>query len=157
MCRPETALRNRALSEAAALLGYCEKSGSGIDIVYGQSVAAGLDFPSFEGDAESFTAIVPLERNSKFSNFIERRGGDFQKLESLLIVRHLFRAASSHIDVLANIVQRPKDYTESIVHDLCRRNILSQAGGSLFELCDSIRYDIEHPYDPNQGMLFGTS
>src|ERR1035437_10924828 len=51
--------RNSALSEAAALLGYCEKSGSGIDIVYGESVAAGFDFPSFEGDGESFKAILP--------------------------------------------------------------------------------------------------
>ena len=149
--------RNRALSEAAALLGYCEKSGSGIDIVYGESVAAGFDFPNFEGDAESFTAILPLERNSNFANFIKRRGRDFQKLESLLIVKHLFRATPSHIDALANVVQRPKGYTENIVRDLCRRNILSKAGDSLFELCDSVRYDIEHPYDPNQGMLFGSS
>lgn len=147
--------RNRLLSEAAALLGYCEKSGSGIDIVYADSVAAGYDFPHFEGDAESFTAIIPLERHSNFANFIARRARDFQKLEALLIVRQLYKVKSSHIDELASVVQRPKPYVQGIALDLCRRNILTSLGESLFELGSSVRQDIGHPYDPDQGMLFG--
>jgi hypothetical protein len=147
--------RNRLLSEAAALLGYCEKSGSGIDIVYADSVAAGYDFPHFEGDAESFTAIIPLERHSNFANFIARRARDFQKLESLLMVRRLYTIDYSDIDALASVVQRPRAYTQNIALDLCRRNILTKREDSVFELSSSVRQDIEHPYDPGQGMLFG--
>jgi len=147
--------RNRLLSEGAALLGYCEKSGSGIDIVYADSVAAGHDFPHFEGDAESFTAIIPLERHSNFANFIARRARDFQKLESLLMVRRLYAIDCSDIEALASVVQRPRAYTENIALDLCRRNILTKRGDSVFELSSSVRQDIEHPYDPGQGMLFG--
>jgi ATP-dependent DNA helicase RecG len=147
--------RNRLLSEAAALLGYCEKSGSGIDIVYKDSVVAGYDFPHFEGDTESFTAIIPLERHSNFANFIARRSREFQKLESLLMVRHLYKANCSDLDTLASVAQRPKEYTADIARDLCRRQILRRTGDFLFELSDSVREDIEHPYDPGQGVLFG--
>jgi ATP-dependent DNA helicase RecG len=147
--------RNRLLSEGAALLGYCEKSGSGIDIVYRDSVAAGYDFPHFEGDAESFTAIVPLERRSNFANFIARRSREFQKLESLLIVRHLYKVDCSDLDTLASVAQRPKAYTADIARDLCRRNILRRTSDLVFELSNSVRQDIEHPYDPGQGVLFG--
>ncbi len=145
--------RNRLLTEAVALLGFCEKSGSGIDIVYEEAVASGHDFPYFDGDAEAFSAIVPLQRDTNFAKFVRYRGKDFSKLESLLVVRHLYKAAQADVSQLARVIQRPEGLTESLLHDLVRRLVLKQENGQ-FGLSDGVRYEIENPLDRNQRTLF---
>lgn len=123
--------------------------------MYAESVAYGYDFPHFEGDAESFTAIVPLERHSNFTNFVQRHARDFQRLESLLMLKYLYKYGQAPIETLAKVVQRPQEYARDVTNDLRRRNILVADGPGLFELAGAIRYDIDHPFDPRQGALFG--
>jgi ATP-dependent DNA helicase RecG len=145
--------RNQVLTEAAALLGFCEKSGSGIDIVYQEAIASGHDFPYFDGDAESFSAIVPLQRDTKFAKFIRYRGKEFMRLESLLVLAHLHKTPQADIGQLARVIQRPIGYTETLLQDLSRRLIV-QEDHARYSLSDPVRNEIENPADRDQGTLF---
>ena len=146
--------RNRLLTEAVSLLGFCEKSGSGIDTVYREAVCNGYDLPHFTSDRESFSAIVPLTNTSDFSRFIQRRGRDFQKLESLIMIRFLYASGGSALSELARIVQRPASYTSEIVKELRKRDVLIDSMQSTYDLAPSVRADIENPVDLNQRKLF---
>lgn len=149
--------RNRLLTEAVALLGFCEKSGSGIDIVYQEALAFGHDFPYFAGDAEAFSAMLPLERHSNFAKFVQYRGKDFTRLESLLMIKHLHKNQRATLDDLARIAQRPPDLTRDIVRDLVRRQILVEADApSMVSLSAAVMDEIERPLDRNQPTLFGS-
>jgi len=145
--------RNALLTEATALLGFCEKSGSGIDIVYQEAVASGHDFPCFDGDAEAFTAIVPLERDTNFARFICSRAKDFTRLESLLVLKHLHKTYQADIGQLARVIERPVGFTESLLHDLSKRQVI-QEDHARFSLSSPVRYEIENPSDLNQRTLF---
>ncbi|HKT13615.1 MAG TPA: ATP-binding protein [Terriglobia bacterium] len=145
--------RNLLLTEAAALLGFCEKSGSGIDIVYLEAVASGHDFPCFDGDADAFTAIVPLEKDTNFARFIQSRGKDFTRLESLLILKHLHKTPQADIGQLARIIERPASFTEILLQDLAKRQVI-QEDHARFSLSDAVRSEIENPPDRDQGNLF---
>ncbi len=145
--------RNPLLTEAAALLGFCEKSGSGIDIVYQEAVASGHDFPYFDGDAEAFTAIVPLERDTNFAKFIRSRGKDFTRLESLLVLKYLHKTPQADIGQLARIIERPVGFAESLLQELSKRQVI-QEDHARFSLSAPVRYEIENPPDRDQGTLF---
>jgi ATP-dependent DNA helicase RecG len=145
--------RNPLLTEAAALLGFCEKSGSGIDIVYHEAVASGHDFPCFDGDAEAFTAIVPLELDTNFARFIRSRGKDFTRLESLLVLKHLHKTPQADIGQLARVIERPVEFTESLLQELSRRQVI-QEDHARYGLSDPVRDEIENPPDRDQGTLF---
>ena len=145
--------RNPLLTEAAALLGFCEKSGSGIDIVYQEAVASGHDFPYFDGDAEAFTAIVPLERDTNFARFIRSRGKDFTRLESLLVLKYLHKTPQADIGQLARVIERPVGFAESLLQELSKRQVI-QEDHARFSLSAPVRYEIENPPDRDQGTLF---
>jgi hypothetical protein len=147
--------RNRLLAEASSLLGFCEKSGSGIDIVYQEALSNGYDFPQFVGDADSFSANLFLDGKSNFANFVRRRARDFRLLETLLIVRYLYNCGTVGIERLAEIVQRPTEYTLTLMRDLQKRLIVVPEGPSGYALSVSVLDDIDHPIDPDQGSLFG--
>jgi len=145
--------RNPLLTEAAALLGFCEKSGSGIDIVYQEAVASGHDFPYFDGDREAFTAIVPLEKDNNFAQFIRSRAKDFSRLESLLVLKHLHKTPQADIGQLARVIERPVGFTESLLQELSKRQVI-QEDHARFSLSGPVRYEIENPPDRDQGTLF---
>ena len=145
--------RNPLLTEAAALLGFCEKSGSGIDIVYQEAVASGHDFPYFDGDSEAFTALLPLETDANFAQFVRYRGKDFTRLESLLILKHLHRTPQADIGRLARVIERPVEFTESLLQELVRRLVIQQDHGR-FSLSGPVRDEIDYPLDRDQGNLF---
>jgi ATP-dependent DNA helicase RecG len=145
--------RNPLLTEAAALLGFCEKSGSGIDIVYQEAVASGHDFPYFDGDADAFSAIVPLQRDTNLAKFIRSRGREFTRLESLLVLKHLHKTPQADIGQLARVIERPVDFTESLLQELIKRQIIQEDHAS-FSLSGPVRYEIENPADRDQGTLF---
>ena len=145
--------RNPLLTEAAALLGFCEKSGSGIDIVYQEAVASGHDFPYFDGDAEEFTAIVPLQKDTNFAKFIRNRAKEFTRLESLLVLKHLHKTPRADVGQLARVIERPVEFTESMLQELLRRLVVKEDHAH-FSLSDAVRYDIENPPDRDQGTLF---
>lgn len=145
--------RNRLLTEAAALFGFCEKSGSGIDIVYQEAVASGHDFPYFDGDADAFTAIVPLEKDTNFAKFLHFRGKEFARLESLLVLKRLHKSPQADIGQLARVIQRPAGYTESLLQDLIKRRVIRE-DHALYSLSEPVRYEIDYPADRDQGTLF---
>lgn len=146
--------RNSLLSEVCALLGFCEKSGTGIDIVYQESVAGGFDLPYFQGDSSSFAAILPLGRDSGFARFIQQRAKEFRALESLLMIRCLYNSGQADLKTLARTVQRPPEFTRTIVKELKRRQVLEEPTDGCFGLCSFIREEIEQAENPNQGKLF---
>jgi ATP-dependent DNA helicase RecG len=146
--------RNRLLSEACSLLGFCEKSGSGIDIVYQECVASGFDLPYFQGDSSYFGAILPLGRNAGFAHFVQQRAKDFQALESLLVIRFLYNSTCADTDALAKVIQRPSEPTRALINDLCRRRILEEIREGEVCLRTFIREEIETAENPNQGRLF---
>lgn len=146
--------RNRLLTEAAALLGFCEKTGSGIDTVYRLSVVEGFDFPAFTADADSFSAIFSLSKTTQFAQFMQVRSRDFHRLESLMIIKHIYIDGPSKLDTLAMIAQRPEEYARQIVLELNKRGILDRVGEDIFELSSTIRSEIDHPVDSSQGRLF---
>lgn len=145
--------RNPLLTEAAALLGFCEKSGSGIDIIYQEAVASGHDFPYFDGDSEAFTALVPLETDANFAQFIRHRGNEFTRLESLLVLKHLHRTPQADIGQLARVIERPVEFTESLLEELSRR-LVTQEDHTRFSLSSPLRDEIDYPADRDQGNLF---
>ena len=145
--------RNPLLTEAAALLGFCEKSGSGIDIVYQEAVASGHDFPYFDGDREAFTAIVPLQKDNNFAQFIRSRAKDFTRLESLLVLKHLHKTPQADIGQLARVIERPVGFTEILLQELSKRQVI-QEDHARFSLSDPVRFEIENPPDRDQGTLF---
>lgn len=145
--------RNPLLTEAAALLGFCEKSGSGIDIVYQEAVASGHDFPYFDGDSEAFAALVPLETDANFAQFIRHRGNEFTRLESLLVLKHLHRTPQADIGQLARVIERPVEFTESLLEELSRR-LVTQEDHARFSLNRPLRDEIDYPADRDQGNLF---
>ncbi|HXH49073.1 MAG TPA: ATP-binding protein [Terriglobia bacterium] len=145
--------RNPLLTEAAALLGFCEKSGSGIDIVYQETVASGHDYPYFDGDAEAFTALVPLQRDANLATFIRYRGKEFTRLETLLVLKHLHKTPEADIGQLARVIERPVEFTESLLQELQRRLVI-QEDHARFSLSDPVRHEIDNPPDRDQGRLF---
>lgn len=145
--------RNPLLTEAAALLGFCEKSGSGIDIVYQEAVASGHDFPHFDGDSEAFNALVPLERDANFARFIRDRSKEFTRLESLLLLKHLHKTPQADIGQLARVIERPVGFTENLLNELVRRLVI-QEDHARFSLSDVVREEINNPPDRDQGKLF---
>jgi ATP-dependent DNA helicase RecG len=145
--------RNPLLTEAAALLGFCEKSGSGIDIVYQEAVASGHDFPYFDGDSEAFTTLVPLQTDTNFAKFIRYRGKEFTRLESLLILKYLHKTPQADIGQLARVIERPAEFTESLLQELLRRLVI-QEDHARFSLSAPVRYEIDNPPDRDQGTLF---
>jgi predicted HTH transcriptional regulator len=146
--------RNHLLSEAASLLSFCEKSGSGIDLVYYNALCEGLDFPEFLQDGESFGALIPLERRTDFANFLLRRGNEFTVLESILILRHLYTRSAANLDELARVTQRPCAMALTVVRDLERRNVVREAGNGNWTLSTEVLDDMNNPVHSLQRGLF---
>jgi ATP-dependent DNA helicase RecG len=145
--------RNPLLTEVAALLGFCEKSGSGIDIVYQEAIASGHDYPYFDGDSEAFTALVPLQRDANLATFIRYRGKEFTRLESLLVLKHLHKTPQADIGQLARVIERPVEFTESLLQELINRLVI-QEDHARFCLSGPVRDEIDNPPDRDQGTLF---
>jgi ATP-dependent DNA helicase RecG len=88
--------RNRRLAETLARLGFVERSGQGIDLMFEKSIREGKATPDFSG-TDDYQVLVTLNgeiKNPRFVTFLEQVGkekGIEFTVEDLIVLDHIFR------------------------------------------------------------------
>ena len=147
--------RNFALADAARQFGYCEKAGTGIDKVYYSLLAAGLDFPVFHSEGNSFSVIIRTQKDIPFAKLIRNHAGELElTVTDLVVMRNLRTHEEAGIEYLAKLAQRPTQYMEAALRDLQRRKIVELTRRSRYRLTEPLLNQIARYDDEKQGTLF---
>lgn len=147
--------RNFALADAMRQFGFCEKAGTGIDKVYYTLLAAGLDFPIFQSEGNSFSVIIRTQKDIPFARMIRNHAGELElTVTDLVVMRSLRTRQEAGIEYLAKLAQRPTQYMEGSLRDLQRRKIVELRRGARYRLAEPLLNQIARYDDEAQGKLF---
>jgi len=145
--------RNLLLAEAARQYGYCDKAGTGINRVYFQSLAHGLDFPVMESTLDSFSVTIRTKRDKAFAMFIRDFAGTLNlRLNDLIVLRALRARVQLSVAALCKLSQRPESYMDDVLSDLVRRSVIERHGDD-FVLSGSTRSAVERYSEDGQLRL----
>jgi len=115
--------------EPFQLSARCDKAGTGINRVYFQSQAHGLDFPAMELTLESFGVTIRTKRDKAFAMFIRDVAGTLNlRLNDLIVLRALRAKLQLSVAALCKISQRPESYMDDVLSDLVRRSVIERHG-----------------------------
>jgi predicted HTH transcriptional regulator len=147
--------RNFALADAMRQFGFCEKAGTGIDKVFYTLLAAGLDFPIFHSEGNSFSVIIRTQKDLPFAKMVKNHAGELKlTVTDLVVMRGLRTRGEAGLEYLAKLAQRPSQYMEGSLRDLQRRKIVDATSRSRYRLAEPLLNQIARYDDEAQGNLF---
>lgn len=113
--------RNRLLCEILDRVRYMERSGLGVDRIFGDEIRYGKLPPTYHADRTSVRLRLDAsEFDEQFARFVlaEELDGREWRVEDLLIASHLRRMGPTDRSALAGVIQRPEDETQEIISSL---------------------------------------
>jgi ATP-dependent DNA helicase RecG len=125
--------RNRLLADVLGRLGYVERAGYGVDMMYEQMLWLGKDPPWFIPDGLSVRVVIRTgDPDEPFVAFVQRwlRRDRQPTLEQVLVLRHLKRAAETDMATATNLLQRNEGETSDLLGGMVRDGLLEHVGDS---------------------------
>jgi ATP-dependent DNA helicase RecG len=123
--------RNRLLADTLGKVGYVERAGYGVDMMYEQMLRLGKEPPWFIPDELSVRVVI---RNDTFDEpfvaFVQRRLRDDPPptLEQLLILGHLKRHLDVDLATAVGLLQRNEGETSEVLAGMVRDRLLERVG-----------------------------
>lgn len=143
--------RNRALADVLFRLGYVEKAGIGVDMMYKEMLRLGKEPPEFIAEAESVRVLL---RNAtfdeQFAAFAEARSrqGTPLSLDQLLILSYLKRHLELDRARAVTLLQRSEREASERLTTMVRGGLLERrgtGGGAIYQLSASVAEELGLP------------
>jgi len=123
--------RNRLLAEVLQRVGYVERAGYGVDMMYEQMLRLGKEPPWFIPDELSVRVVI---RDSAFDEpfvgFVQRRlrADSPPTLEQLLVLSHLKRNLELDLAAATGLFQRSEGEASEVLAGMVRDGLLERVG-----------------------------
>jgi ATP-dependent DNA helicase RecG len=123
--------RNRLLADVLGRVGYVERAGYGVDMMYEELLRLGKEPPWFIPDELSVRVVI---RDGTFDEpfvaFVQRRlrTGAPPTLEQLLVLRHLKRHLELDLATAMGLLQRNEGETGEVLAGMVREGLLEWVG-----------------------------
>ncbi|MCE5224097.1 putative DNA binding domain-containing protein [bacterium] len=126
--------RNRSLVDTIKRIGFTERTGRGIDLIFYGQLRYGRPIPDYSDSTNHQVTVFLSSQKPDFSfieriQTIEKSGNARLTLDELLILNWLFHEKHADMQTLATVIQRNPIQTNSIVLHMMEEHIL-QAKGS---------------------------
>ena len=123
--------RNRLLAEALQRIGYVERAGYGVDMMYEQMLRLGKEPPWFIPDELSVRVVMrDTTFDEPFVAFVQRRlrADTPPTLEHLLVLRHLKRNLELDLATAMGLLQRGEGEASEVLTGMVRAGLLERVG-----------------------------
>jgi len=123
--------RNRLLAEALQRVGYVERAGYGVDMMYEQMLRLGKEPPWFIPDELSVRVVIrDTTFEEPFVSFVQRRlrADAPPTLEQLLVLRHLKRNLELDLATAMRLLQRSEGEASEVLAGMVRDGLLERVG-----------------------------
>jgi ATP-dependent DNA helicase RecG len=132
--------RNRLLAEALQRVGYVERAGYGVDMMYEQMLRLGKEPPWFIPDELSVRVVIrDTTFDEPFVAFVQRRlrADPPPTLEQLLILGHLKRRLELDMGTATHLLQRNEGEASEMLAGMVRDGLLERVGtgkGAMYQI-----------------------
>jgi len=123
--------RNRLLAEALQRVGYVERAGYGVDMMYEQMLRLGKEPPWFIPDELSVRVVIrDTTFDEPFASFVQRRlrADAPPTLEQLLVLSHLKRNLELDLATAMRLLQRSEGEASEVLAGMVRDGLLERVG-----------------------------
>jgi len=141
--------RNRLLADVLGRVGYVERAGYGVDMMYEELLRLGKEPPWFIPDELSVRVVI---RDGTFDEpfvaFVQRRlrTGAPPTLEQLLVLSHLKRYLELDLITTMGLLQRNEGETGEVLAGMVREGLLERVGAgkaAVYQLTVEVAEQIE--------------
>jgi ATP-dependent DNA helicase RecG len=132
--------RNRLLADVLGRVGYVERAGYGVDMMYEHMLRLGKEPPWFIPDELSVRVVIRNDTfDEPFAAFVQQqlRTGPQPALEQLLILGHLKRHLELDLGTATQLLQRNEGEAGEVLAGMVRDGLLERVGagkGALYQL-----------------------
>lgn len=123
--------RNRLLAEVLQRVGYVERAGYGVDMMYVQMLRLGKEPPWFIPDELSVRVVIrDTTFDEPFVGFVQRRlrADSPPTLEQLLVLSHLKRNLELDLATAMGLFQRSEGEASEVLAGMVRDGLLERVG-----------------------------
>jgi hypothetical protein len=124
-------------------------------VVYRASLTGGLAFPEFESGNNRFAARVRVEDQTKFKEFIRRRGHVIQQLDEIIVMRVLWAKPSASVAELCTWMERKESFANRVLTEMQEKFMVEPDPTSVahYRLTAAVRRVIENIFQDDQMSL----
>jgi ATP-dependent DNA helicase RecG len=132
--------RNRLLADVLGRVGYVERAGYGVDMMYEQMLRLGKEPPWFIPDELSVRVVIRNDTfDEPFAAFVQQqlRTGPQPTLEQLLVLGHLKRRLEVDVTTAMRLLQRNEEEASEVLAGMARDGLLERVGigkGAVYQL-----------------------
>jgi len=136
--------RNRLLADALHRIGYVERAGIGVDMMFEELLRLGKEPPEFDAQAHSVRVIIRnASFDERFVSFVEDtlRSGKSLPLDYLLVLAHLKRRLELDRSTAGALLQRSDREASEILSSMVREGFLEKRGvkkGAIYHLATKV-------------------
>jgi ATP-dependent DNA helicase RecG len=123
--------RNKLIAETLQRMGYVERAGYGVDMMYRELLRLGKEPPIFAPDELSVRVVLRSGKlDEPFVTYVEqrRRAGTPLSIEELLVLHHLRRHLELDREQAMLLLQRQEPETLEFLNGLVRQGVLERVG-----------------------------
>ncbi len=123
--------RNQLLAETLQRIGYVERAGYGVDMMYEQMLRLGKEPPLFISDEQSVRVVIrDTDFDEPFVAFVQQRlrAENSPDLEQLLVLRHLQHHVELDLATAAEMLQRGEGEADEVLEGLVQEELLNRVG-----------------------------
>ena len=141
--------RNRLLADVLGRVGYVERAGYGVDMMYEELLRLGKESPWFIPDKLSVRVVIrDGTLDEPFVAFVQRRlrSGAPPTLEQLLVLSHLKRHLELDLTTAMGLLQRNEGETDEVLAGMVREGLLERVGAgkaAVYQLTVEVAEQIE--------------
>ena len=141
--------RNRLLADVLGRVGYVERAGYGVDMMYEELLRLGKESPWFIPDKLSVWVVIrDGTLDEPFVAFVQRRlrSGAPPTLEQLLVLSHLKRHLELDLTTAMGLLQRNEGETDEVLAGMVREGLLERVGAgkaAVYQLTVEVAEQIE--------------
>lgn len=141
--------RNRLLADVLGRVGYVERAGYGVDMMYEELLRLGKEPPWFIPDELSVRVVIrDMTFDEPFVAFVQRRlrTSSPPTLEQLLVLSHLKRHLELDLMTAMGLLQRNEGETGEMLAGMVREGLLERVGtgkAAVYQLTVKVAEQIE--------------
>lgn len=127
--------RNRSLVDTIKRIGFTERTGRGIDLIFYGQLRYGRPIPDYSDSSNLQVTVFLSSQKPDFSfieqiQTIEKSGRTRLSLDELLILNWLYHEKQAELQTLATIIQRNPVQTDSIIRQMIEEQVLQVKGSA---------------------------
>lgn len=140
--------RNRLLADVLQRIGYVERAGIGVDLMFKEQLRLGKEPPEFDVDPTNVRLILyNASFDERFVTFVEGaiRQGVRLELDELIILNYLRKHYELDRGIAATILQRREREASEILSSMSRRRLLQRRGikkATVYRLSDKVTEEL---------------